>query len=182
MEQLLLDIHQFMVGYQRIVPSPSPEDIPFRTIKTVLFHLTNTGGSKVSWAGGQGSVCGGQGVKGQSAGRRVKRSINHLIWGVKGLIISHLGSKVNGVSKIVNVSLQITDQLGLIKDPKSSKVASYIHKTLAKKRASTGVGGASTTAASGSKPGTSAGGRGGEDAEKKRGKMGMVNFRDWNLL
>lgn len=48
LDQLLLDMHQFMMGYLRIVPLPSPDDIPFRTVKTVLFHLTNTVGPKVS--------------------------------------------------------------------------------------------------------------------------------------
>jgi hypothetical protein len=52
LDQLLLDMHQFMVGYLRMVPVPSPDDIPFRTVKTVLFHLTNTVGAKVS--GGRG--------------------------------------------------------------------------------------------------------------------------------
>lgn len=46
-DQLLLDMHEFMVGYLRIVGNPSTEDIPFRTIKTLLFHLTNTLGAKV---------------------------------------------------------------------------------------------------------------------------------------
>ena len=47
LDQLLLDIHQFMTGYQEVVPSPSAEDYPFRTVKTVLYHLTNTVGPDV---------------------------------------------------------------------------------------------------------------------------------------
>ena len=47
LDQLLLEIHQFMVGYLGVVSSPSPEDTPFRTIKTILFHVTNILGAKV---------------------------------------------------------------------------------------------------------------------------------------
>ena len=47
LDQLLLDIHQFMAGYEKVVPSPSAEDYPFRTVKTVLYHLTNTVGGEV---------------------------------------------------------------------------------------------------------------------------------------
>ncbi len=47
-DQLLREVHLFFQGYTQIVPSPTPDDTPYRTVKTILFHLTNTIGSEVS--------------------------------------------------------------------------------------------------------------------------------------
>ena len=47
LDQLLYDVHLFFQGYTQLVPSPTPEDTPYRTVKTILFHLTNLVGTEV---------------------------------------------------------------------------------------------------------------------------------------
>ena len=48
-DQLLKGLQAFFHGYTQIVPSPKPDDKPYRTAKTVLFHLTEHMGSEVCW-------------------------------------------------------------------------------------------------------------------------------------
>ena len=37
----------FFQGYAEIVPNPSAQDLPYRTVKTILYHVTNTMGTEV---------------------------------------------------------------------------------------------------------------------------------------
>ena len=46
-DQLLKEIQTFFDGYTAIVPSPKADDKPYRTAKTILFHLTEQVGSEV---------------------------------------------------------------------------------------------------------------------------------------
>ena len=47
MDQLLKEIDTFFQGYAELVPSPSAQDLPYRTVKTILYHVTNTMGAEV---------------------------------------------------------------------------------------------------------------------------------------
>ena len=47
LDKLLLEIHLFMQSYLDAWPSPSHNDMPFRTVKTILYHITNSEGIKV---------------------------------------------------------------------------------------------------------------------------------------
>ena len=47
LDHLLYEVHLFFQGYTQLVPSPTPEDTPYRTVKTILFHLTNLVGTEV---------------------------------------------------------------------------------------------------------------------------------------
>ena len=46
-DQLLKEMQDFFHGYTQIVPSPKADDKPYRTAKTILFHLTDHMGSEV---------------------------------------------------------------------------------------------------------------------------------------
>ena len=46
-DHLLREVHFFFHGYTQLVPAPTPNDTPYRTVKTVLFHLTNIIGAEV---------------------------------------------------------------------------------------------------------------------------------------
>ena len=46
-DQLLKEIQTFFDGYTAIVPSPKADDKPYRTAKTILFHLTEQMGPEV---------------------------------------------------------------------------------------------------------------------------------------
>ena len=47
LDQLLLDLNQFLVRHASLNPSPSADDKPYRTVKTILYHLANTVGAAV---------------------------------------------------------------------------------------------------------------------------------------
>ena len=55
LDQLLREIHLFFSSYSRLVATPTASDTPYRTAKTVLYHLTTLLGSEVS--GKSGSTC-----------------------------------------------------------------------------------------------------------------------------
>ena len=45
--ELLKEMQAFFHGYSEIVPNPRPDDKPYRTAKTILFHLTEHMGTEV---------------------------------------------------------------------------------------------------------------------------------------
>lgn len=47
-DQLLRDIDSFFIGHSSLNPNPSANDKPYRTVKTVLYHLANILGTEVS--------------------------------------------------------------------------------------------------------------------------------------
>ena len=46
-DQLLKEMQDFFQGYTQLVPTPQADDKPYRTAKTILFHLTDNMGSEV---------------------------------------------------------------------------------------------------------------------------------------
>ena len=47
-DKLLNDINNFLIGYSLLNHTPSSEDKPYRTVKTILYHLTKNLKSEVS--------------------------------------------------------------------------------------------------------------------------------------
>ena len=47
LDQLLKEIDVFFKSYMEVVPNPSTQDLPYRTVKTILFHVTNILGAEV---------------------------------------------------------------------------------------------------------------------------------------
>ena len=56
-DELLKEMQAFFHGYSQLVPNPKSDDKPYRTAKTILFHLTEQMGNDVSVWGCEG-MCG----------------------------------------------------------------------------------------------------------------------------